>query len=162
MKKILQGFLTIALCLAVSLPASAAEISETSAQKSGETSVSFNVAPTYTVTIPETVELEKKEDNGAVTYEKDMTITAEAGVRLIQGQSIKVAMDSDFILSAGKSTMPYTVTVDGENVTSGDEVALFGTSTDAQTVTLHFAAEDPEYAGNYTDTVTFTLSIVNE
>ena len=74
MKKSLSTILALTLCLAMAVPAFAKEINQDSDSKSGDTPVSFTVTPTYTVKIPETVELEQKTANGTVTYEKDATL----------------------------------------------------------------------------------------
>ena len=38
-------------------------------------------------------------------------------------------------------------------------VALFDTDKAAQTSEIHLAAADPDFAGEYSDTVTFTLAV---
>ncbi|MCD8398459.1 MAG: hypothetical protein LUD12_15005, partial [Lachnospiraceae bacterium] len=108
--------------------------------------------------------------SGDETYTKDMTITASAGVRLDEGDTIVVTMSSDsyesgsFNLTAdGADTykLAYTVKV-GDSTTAisdGGTVATFTTSTVEQTSELHFAAGDPDYAGGYSDTVTFTIAV---
>lgn len=169
MKKLLSTILALTLCLAMAVPAFAAEINQDSDSKSGDTPVSLTVTPTYTMKIPETIQLEQKTTNGTVTYEQDATITASAGVRLLAGKQIQVTMapsgsDTSFTLGTIEgATLDYTVTVGSSTaaITSGAEVARFGTSTTEQTSTLHFAAPNPRYAGAYSDTVTFTLSIVD-
>ena len=133
------------------------------------TAVEFSVKPTYTVTIPTKVELDKKTDTGtgAVTYEQDENITASAGVRLLNGQSIQVKLsagdgEDKFVLTSGESaTLDYTVTVNNTEIENNGVVATFETGQTAQTSTLHFAANDPTYAGDYSDTVVFTIAIVN-
>lgn len=168
MKKLLSAILTLSLALSLSATAFAADKTVTPIKNkpkpiSGGTSVTFNVDPTYTVTIPETVELDMVENNGVVTYEKDADITADAGVRLHEREEIKVTLDSDFELKTNEDaayTLPYTVTVGQYSITSGDEVARFGTSLDEQTSRLHFAAENPQYAGEYKDTVVFNICIM--
>lgn len=178
----MNRFLALALTLALALSLSVTALAEDTEIKpdtdgrpnpsTANTSVQFTVAPTYTITIPEKVELDKKTDdtNGTVTYEQDATITASENVRLLNGQQIKVTMsagtgENAFTLTTTQNaTLPYTVTVGSDTtaITSGGEVATFRTSTGAQTSTLHFAADDPTYAGQYSDTVTFTISIVSE
>ena len=74
MKKLFAVILAVALMATMSTTAFAANTT------GGSTEVSFNVDPTYTVTIPATVELQKVEDNGTVTYENDYTLTAQAGL----------------------------------------------------------------------------------
>ena len=162
MKKLFSCVLALAMCGVMATTALAEDtvIVQDSGEQSGSTAVSFEVAPTYTVTIPATVELVKVDTGGTVTYKKDLAITASAGVRLGEGQKLQVTMTSDFTLSDGGTTLPYTVTVgeSTEAVANGATVASFDTSTEEQTSTLHFAADDPKYAGNYSDTVTFGIS----
>lgn len=127
------------------------------------TQICYSVAPSYTVTIPETVELEKVDTAGTVTYEKDMPVTAEAGVRLLKGQTIRVTLKSDFTMESSEdAVLPYTVETGGKAVADEGIVAVFESSSREQTSSLHFEAEEPEYAGDYSDTVTFTLSVVSE
>lgn len=163
MKKLLSGLLALAFVLSMSTAAFAADPTinqDTPDPKSGNTNVSFNVEPTYTVTIPETVTLDKTEAGGVITYEKDMTITADAGVRLLEGEKIQVTLTSDYTLTVGTTDLPYTVTVGGTAIdATNNVVAEFTTSADVQTSTLHFAAQNPEFAGNYTDTVTFNIAV---
>lgn len=167
MKKLFTFALALVLVLSLSVTAFAADttIDQDTTDKTGSTTVEFSVAPTYTVTIPATVELSKT-GTGTITYEQDADITASAGVRLLKGQQIQVTLVSDFNLETAADTtyqLPYTVKV-GDSATaivSGAVVAAFGTSTEAQTSTLHFAADNPTYAGDYSDTVIFTISVVN-
>ena len=41
----------------------------------------------------------------------------------------------------------------------GGVVAEFDTDKSEQTATIHIAANDPDYAGEYKDTVTFTVAV---
>ena len=168
MKKLLTIMLALVMVLSLPVTALAADITQDSDPKTGNTTVTFNVDPTYTVTIPATVELEKKTAaDETVTYEKDLTVSAE-NVRLLEGKQIQVTLTSDFTLTndtqnGGAATnLSYTVTV-GDSATpivTDGVVATFGTSTTEQTSVLHFAAANPTYAGDYSDTVTFTIAVV--
>lgn len=179
----MNRFLALALTLALALSLSVTALAEDTTiepdpsnnynpkPSSASTSVEFTVAPAYTITIPQTVSLTRQESNGTVTYEQNATITASAGVRLLNGQKIKVTMsaagegENTFTLNTKQgATLPYTVTVGSDTtaITSGGTVATFDTSAAQQTSTLHFAANDPTYAGQYSDTVTFTISIVSQ
>lgn len=173
MKKLLSLVLALALSLSLSVTAFAEDHTvdqNTTLPATKDTTVEFNVDPAYTITIPDKVELDKKTDTetGTVTYKQDAKITASAGVRLLNGQRIRVTLsagEEGFVLTSKESaTLPYTVTVGSDTtaITSGDTVATFDTSLTAQESTLHFAANDPTYAGQYSDTVTFTISIVSE
>ena len=154
MKKLFALILTVAMLATMSVTAFAANTT------GGSTEVSFNVDPTYTVTIPATVELQKVEDNGTVTYENDYTIEAVAGVRLKKNEYIEVSVASDFEMTTTEgATLAYTITAEDAAVATGGVVATFGTDKNAQSTTIHIAANDPDYAGEYKDTVTFTLTV---
>ena len=154
MKKLFAVILTVALLMSLSVTAFAANTT------GGSTEVSFNVDPTYTVTIPATVELERKEDNGTVTYENDYTLTAEAGVRLKKNEYIEVTVASDFKMTTTEgATLDYTITAENAAVANKGVVAEFTTDQAEQTATIHIAANDPDYAGEYKDTVTFTVAV---
>ena len=154
MKKVFAVLLAVALMATMSVTAFAAN------STGGSTEVSFNVDPTYTVTIPATVELQKVEDNGTVTYENDYTLTAQAGVRLKKGEYIEVTVASDFEMTTTEgATLAYSITAGGNAVANNGVVAEFATDKNAQSTTIHIAANDPDFAGEYKDTVTFTLEV---
>lgn len=173
MKKIIASALAAIMALSATATAFAADTVVTPDPDNGyapnpatgESSVTFSVAPTYTVTIPAEIVLEKT-GTDVITYEKDLTITASAGVRLLEGMKIMVTMDSDFMLDTAASAtykLPYTVEVGGQEITAeNNQVALFGTSEAEQTSVLHFAAGNPTYAGDYSDTVTFNIDMAEE
>lgn len=152
-------------------PDSAVEIvgiDQDSEKQYADTAVTFTVDPTFIIIIPATVELietpeyDTEGNLTAITYENDLTVSAES-VRLPENQAISVTLDSDFELEDDQNpsnTLPYTVSVGDQEITADNaEVALFGTSKTEQTSVLHFAAENPEYAGTYSDTVTFYLDL---
>ena len=154
MKKLFALILAVVMIATMSVTAFAANT------EGGSTELSFNVDPTYTVTIPATVELNKVEDNGTVTYENDYTLTAQAGVRLKKNEYIEVTVASDFEMTTTEgATLAYTITAGGNNVAMGGVVAEFATDKAEQTATIHIAANDPDYAGEYKDTVTFTIAV---
>ena len=161
MKKLLALILAITMLATLALPTIAAEIDQDpTTSKEGETLVSFNVDPTYTVTIPATVELERTEGEDGITYENDYTITASAGVRLKKGEYIQVTIAGDFEMTTSEgATLAYIVTANDTEVQNEGVVAEFGTDKAEQTATIHIAANDPDYAGEYQDTVTFTLEV---
>lgn len=154
MKKLFALILTVAMLATMSTTAFAANTT------GGSTEVSFNVDPTYTVTIPATVELERQEDNGTVTYENNYTLTAQAGLRLKRGEYIEVTVASDFEMTTTEgATLAYSITAGGNAVGNNGVVAEFETNKSAQSTTIHIAANDPDYAGEYKDTVTFTVAV---
>ena len=154
MRKLFAILMAVALMASLSVTAFAANTT------GGSTQVSFNVDPTYTVTIPATVELQKVETEGVVTYENDYTLTAEAGVRLKKNEYIEVTVASDFEMATAEgATLAYVITAGGNAVANNGIVAEFDTDKAAQTATIHISANDPDYAGEYKDTVTFTLEV---
>jgi hypothetical protein len=154
MKKLFALILTVCLLASMSVTAFAANT------EGGSTEVSFNVDPTYTVIIPATVELNKVETEGVVTYENDYTLTAQAGVRLKKGEYIEVTVASDFEMTTTEgATLEYTITAENAAVANNGVVAEFATDKAEQTATIHIAANDPDFAGEYKDTVTFTLTV---
>ena len=159
MKKLFALILAVVMIATMSVTAFAAEIGPGANASQGSTEVSFNVDPTYTITIPATVELQKVENNGTVTYENDYTLIAEAGLRLKKGETIVVTVESDYEMTTPEgATLAYTIKkADADLVDS--IVAVFGTDKAEQTSTIHIAADDPDYAGEYKDTVTFTVAV---
>ena len=154
MKKLFALILTVAMLATISVTTFAVNTT------GGSTEVSFNVDPTYTVTIPATVELNKVDTEGVVTYENDYILTASAGVRLKKGEYIEVTVASDFEMTTTEgATLAYSITAGGNAVANNGVVAEFATDKNAQSTTIHIAANDPDYAGEYKDTVTFTLEV---
>lgn len=182
MKKLLCFTLAAVLAAALAAPAFAEDatvnqnntVTQNSTEKTASTTVQFKIDSTYIVTIPATVELGKvTAQDGTVTYEKDLTVTA-SNVRLNEKKELKVSLESDYKLSVNSTVLtyklPYTVTAkqgdaNEKSVTDDSEdskeCARFVTDTNEQTVTLHFAADNPTYAGDYSDTVTFNLAVVD-
>ena len=166
MKKLLSMPLALTLVLTASTSVFAADINQNSSSQKADTAVTFKVDPAYTVTIPTDVTLDQKTGtDGTITYEKDLTVSA-SNVRLLEGKKVQVTLDSSFKLTTGeqgaKYELPYTVKVgtSGSAITSGDVVADFTTlDSDKWSSTLHFAAENPTYAGDYKDTVIFTIAV---
>ena len=121
------------------------------------TNVSYNVDPSYTVSIPAAVTL----GDAAVTAD----ITA-SDVILEDGKQIKVdltaasntASGSTFNAKNGDSAVTYTITGD-KAIAVGDTVATF-TANGSKTLT--FSAADKTaatVAGAHTETLTFTISL---
>jgi len=160
MKKLFALILTVAMLMSLSVTAFAAEIGPGANASQGYTEVSFNVDHTYTVTIPATVELQKVDTEGVITYENDYTLTAEAGVRLKKNEYIEVTVASDFIMTTTEgATLEYGITANNTAVANDGIVAEFDTDKSQQTATIHIAANDPDYAGEYKDNVTFTVTV---
>ena len=123
------------------------------------TNVSYNVDPSYTVSIPAAVTL------GDSAVEADITAS---DVIMEDGKQIKVeltsasntASGSTFNAKNGDSTVTYTITGD-EAIAVGDTVATF---TADGSKTLTFSAADKSgatVAGAHTETLTFGIAVEN-
>ena len=153
MRKILALILAVMMIASLSLTAFAANTA------GGEAEIAFSVDPTYIITIPQTVSLAKTEDGDKVTYENDYEITAEAGVRLKKDYYIEVAIVTDNVMETKEgATLAYEITKGGAALVN-NVVATFVTDKAAQTSKIHISADDPEFAGDYKDTVTFTVAV---
>lgn len=117
------------------------------------TTVEFVTAPTYTVTIPE-----------SVTIGETATVSAQ-DVVVNKGSHVEVSLaDSDFKVKTGKGAeLAYTVTKDGKQVNAGDTVlAVEPGDTNSGSANLSFDLANGEvikYAGEYKGTVTFNISV---
>lgn len=150
--------LVMALSLCVTAFAAAADTSITpgSENQTGSTSVTYTVQPAYTVTIPATV-----------TLGNSVTVSAE-GVKVNMGSYVAVKLtgtsetDNSFkVKTAEGAELVYTVKKDNADVAIGDTVlAVNPYDADKGTATLSFAAPaSVTYAGTYTGTITFTVSV---
>lgn len=122
--------------------------------------ITYVSAPSYTVTIPPTVELGKS-----------MTVSAE-DVRVKKGQQVEVALtgtsgeDNAFALESREGALiSYTVQNNGSPVEINDTVLTVNPETASSgQVSLSFLEpedQDITYAGNYTGTVTFTVRLAD-
>lgn len=132
--------------------------------ETANTQVEFSIDPAYTVTIPARVELAEGEED---VYTGSDKITAQSvflkpdqsiEVTLTSGSGFKLANEADSTVKLGYKAEAGDVTVTADN--NGAVVATFGTSTEEQSQPITFTTtETPEYAGTYSDTVTFGLSV---
>ena len=121
------------------------------------TNVSYNVDPSYTVSIPAAVTL------GDSAVEADITasdVILEGGKKIAVEltSASNTASGSTFNAKNGDSTVTYTITGD-EAIAVGDTVATF-TANGSKTLT--FSAADKSaatVAGTHTETLTFTVSV---
>ena len=128
------------------------------------TQVEFKVDPAYTVTIPAKVELAEGEQG---VYSGSDEISAETvllepnqsiSVTLTSGSGFKLANEADSTVKLGYKAEAGSVTVTADN--NGAVVATFGTSKVEQMQPITFTTtETPEFAGKYSDTVTFGISV---
>lgn len=164
MKKIITLALAAVMVLSASATAFAADtvIDPESEPKNGNTEITYNVAPTYTVTIPDTVNLDT-----ATSTANNMNITA-SNVVIPKGKQLVVKLTGTSgtdnaltVKTAEGAEITYTITKDATNVAVGDTVLAVNPETaNNGSSTLKFIAPDSvTFAGVYSGTVTFTVSV---
>jgi len=128
--------------------------------QSGETKVKFDIGAAYMVTIPSEVRLEKNDANKIVTYESDLPLKA-SNVRLEKGKELHITISkaNGYKLTAGGAELAYTI--GGKTPGTEDVVATFNTQAAEQTKTLHIKADDPQFAGEYSGTLTFAIAVAD-
>ncbi|MGN1315433.1 MAG: ubiquitin-like protein [Acutalibacteraceae bacterium] len=120
--------------------------------------VEFVSVPTYTVTIPATVEL------GETAEIKAEDVVVEKGKQVQVALTGTSESDNSFKLKTDEGAeLSYTVDNGTIDINVGDTVlAVNPDDTDTGTANLKFVKQGSEaYAGTYTGTVTFTISIAN-
>lgn len=171
MKKFLA--LALALCLLCGGVALADDttINQDSTGNTGSTTVSYTIQPneTYTVTIPSSVTLTADEDS-ALTG--SMTIALDASNFNVYGKTINVKLTgttNDFNLVNGTNKIEYSLTRSDntEPLQIGALVLnwslsnglLYEAYTCSGTYAIRSTIPAHAPAGNYTDTLTFTVSV---
>lgn len=164
MKKLVTLLLTAALAITAATTAFADDSKITvgpTTSPSPAIPVTYNVSPSYTVTIPTSVALDSS------TKSSTATVKAE-NVTVPYGKSVKVALSSDFKVKADNGenvpTLNYQVTIPNSttSVQSGAtvlEVAPTAAGKKGETTLKFEIASDIVYSGTYTGTVTFEVSI---
>ena len=151
MKKLFALILAITMMATLSVTAFAADY-DTAGDK-GMT-VTYSVAPTYTVTIPTDVTI----DGNAATISAE-NVVVEKGKYV----SVTLADDNDFtVKTAQGAELDYTVTANGANVAAGGEIlAVNPTDGKIGSATVTFAIDESaiKYAGTYTGTAIFTVAV---
>lgn len=163
MKKFLSLTLAVIMMATMSVTAFAAD-------ETKDTTVTYSVDPSYTVTIPATVELggeaEIKAENVVLDYQTETTIGGYkytySDYYLTVSLTGTSGTDNAFTLSNNGYEIEYTVKNGGTEVAVGDTVLKVDPAqADNGSVTLSFEApSEIKYAGEYTGTVTFTISVV--
>lgn len=149
MKKLLAIVLAALMIAACSVTAFAADT----------TTVTYEVQPTYTVSIPAAVTLSDADVTADITA-SDVILEDGKQIKVDLTAASNTASGSTFNAKNGDSTVTYTITGD-EAITVGDTVATF-TANGSKTLT--FSAADKSaatVAGAHTETLTFGISVEN-
>ena len=148
MKKLFALILTVAMIASMSVAAFAAN------SAGGDADITTSIAPTYTVTIPADVNVAF---NATETAFGTIEVTAS---QIHPDKCIKVELTSDGKLENSidaTKVIPYAIKdSEGAAFTS----ATYLTEGDKTELSIHITADDwnAAYAGDYSDTVIFTVS----
>lgn len=153
MKKLFALILAIALMATMSITVFAENntISYNDVDQESGMTVSYEVEPTYTVTIPAEVTL------GSTAEIKVEDVVIPKGYQV----EVSICDENDFVLTSGEGAeIFYSVTCGDEEYYSDDVILAVSptVSTSGSTILTFEASSDIQYAGNYTGTVTFVIS----
>ena len=152
--------------------------------KTGKTTVNYSVAPAYTVTIPASVTIDGTNNSNTVTVSAEGVKVAKGQQVVVKLTGINVtdakpSGDNDFKVKTDEGAeLKYTVKDASGNTINKDGTVLtvkagqnnetdangnnLNTGASAGSVALTFALAEDEvvkYAGTYTGTVTFNVSV---
>ena len=153
MKKLFAILLAVAMMATMSITAFAADYNTTGDKT---TDVTYTVAPTYTVTIPQDVTI-----NDAGT---EKTVSAE-NVVVLKGQyvSVSLAAENNFVVKTAQGAeLTYTVTKGNTNIVAGGEILAVNPDngkTGSTEIIFDIDENMIKYAGAYTGTATFTIAV---
>ena len=154
MKKLLSFTLALVMMLSVSVTAFAGTVDQDSIDKTGDTSITYNVAPAYTVTIPATVEL-----GGTATVKVENTMLKKGDEVNVKLTGTSEADDTFKVTTAQGAELTYTVNKSDTVINVGDTVISCASQVSNQVDLLFTAPTSVQYAGDYSGTVTFTVSV---
>lgn len=156
MKKLTALVLAIVLSLSMSVTAFAAGINQGSDPKTADVTVTTSIAPTYTVTIPADTNVTfntLSTSFGAVKLES---------AQIDPGYAVQVELNASGTLknqADSSKTIAYTIK-DANGAFTGAQYTTAGDKTDL-TIDITQDEWNAAFAGDYSDTVTFTVSYIN-
>lgn len=158
MKKNIITLFSFAVIMAFTMPATvyADTITKDSPDQTATMNVSYNVEPSYTVTIP-----------ASVTIGENATVSAE-DICIEKGKTLKVTLsgakaqneESGLKVSAGDDAanspvLGYTITKDSDSIEVGSEIISTTAGTDATANLTFTLSGEYTYSGDYKGTITF-------
>ncbi|MGN0523933.1 MAG: hypothetical protein ACI4IG_06645 [Eubacterium sp.] len=154
MKKLLSFTLALVMMLSATITAFAGTVDQDSVDKTGDTNITYNVDPAYTVTIPATVTL-----GNTATVKVENTMLKKGDEITVKLTGTSEADDTFKVKTAQGAELTYTVK-DGDTVINvGDTVLHCASQVNGRADLLFTAPTSVQYAGDYSGTVTFTVSV---
>lgn len=154
MKKIVSLVLVLALALSLSIPAFAADNTLNSTTQSGNTTATYTMAKSYTVTIPDAITV----GGSAITVKAENVVIDPKDTL-----EVKVSSANGWNLTYQGDRLAYHLAKDSTEVKTDNALVLSvaaGTATGSQALTAALNSDvTVTKSGTYTDTLTFTVSI---
>lgn len=159
MKKLAAFLMAAALCCTASIPAFAADTQVSANGGTGDTTLTFSVDTDYVVVIPETVALDEELviSSSLANTEPNMAVKVRISNLTADGKAeLARTNDTDYKITAQAKQNSTGITNDTVVATFADVT----TATNAPAITFDdpAAASGDIKAGNYTGTLTFTVS----
>lgn len=157
--------LALALCLAFGGTA-LADKTITEQDDWVETKVFFTIATTYTIVIPSQVSLKSDKTVSSATIEAKDVKLPERKMVAVYLSNMESDTTSPFVKlknGADSDKVSYKICSDAAATTPiscGSEVCHF--TTDGSSCVYFKLTETPLYAGEYTDTITFEVSLIDQ
>lgn len=152
MKKIISLALAVLMIAAMSVTAFAADIKQDTANKTGDVTIEYTQSESYVVIIPD-----------SMTVGTDATVEVNDIVIGYNKQlTVSVSSQNEWKLKNNDDGLGYTLHIGETGVTSTNNTVLTAASGDTASKTLSVTIDpnqSPKYAGNYTDTLTFNVSV---
>lgn len=157
MKKLFAVFMAMLIVFSICVPSFAVEIDNTNA--SGNAIATYEANSSFKVTIPTYIAPSEKDE----TASANMYSVTASDVFIPDGNQLTVTVDYDGILTDRNGVeIPYKLFSGGSEVTNGQKIIAKDAGNPDDTATVNFSAAvqaEPRYAGTYTDTVTFNISV---
>ena len=147
MKKFIALAIAVFMLAALAVPAFAADFTEESVETSAEVVVTYNEEEAYTITIP-----------GAITFTAGATVTYVGNFENAKTITVTSGVDG-FAVVKDEDEFAYEIKADDVALVDGVVAEIEAGVNESTNVALTFAftEETPSAAGDYTDTLTFTV-----
>ena len=157
MKKLFAVLMAMLIVFSICVPSFAVEIDNTNT--SGNAIATYEANSSFKVTIPTYIAPSEKGE----TASANMYSVTASDVFIPDGNQLTVTVDYDGILTDRNGVeIPYKLFSGGSEVTNGQKIIAKDAGNPDDTATVNFSAAvqaEPRYAGTYTDTVTFNISV---
>ncbi len=163
MKKLLSVIISAIMIVMISITSFAAEnsvITQDNIEKKGSITVDYNMKESYTVTIPASISFTDTQK----TVERALQVE---DIAIKEGSSLRVNVSSmnNFKMKNNDAEIDYSLVVNTHDIAeeNNQDVLVIESGEKSGWAILHFKTDlsknKATYSGNYSDTLTFTVSV---